>query len=105
MNPVNELCSDAHEYPWDLTDKICQLLCMEQSNGKDWDVSEHHSRDIPSPSSETDVVDNADDGEPFAGFSLIERMQKLKSEYGDDIFHYIRKLHKHFGHCHSTTCT
>ena len=30
-------------------------------------------------------------------------MRKLKSEYGDDIFHYIKKLHKNFGHCSSAT--
>ena len=68
MNPAREMNSDAHTYPELLRDMICQLLSMEQSRGLDWDVSDDHSRDNPSPSSEISAVDNADDGEPFAGF-------------------------------------
>ena len=97
MTETSQLVSNGHEYPHHMMDQICQLLAMEQKNTGDIDDK------IPNAELDILLIDDAEDGEPFAGYSLIERMRKLKSEYGEDVFHYVKKLHKNFGHCSSAT--
>ena len=94
MSEARQLTANGHDYPWYMVDYISQMLAVEQ-NGDSTNTS-MKTLDIV-------LVDDAEDGEPFAGYSLIERMRKLRTEYGADVFHYITKLHKNFGHCSAAT--
>ena len=85
MSDNCQLMANGHDHLWYMMDQICQQ--------KDTDSATMMDK-IPNSQLDMMLVDDAEDGEPFAGYSLMERTRKLKTEYGEDVFHYVKKLHK-----------
>ena len=93
------------QHPPKLAEWIAKVMIMPDCHTNDdlFPVDEHIEERIPeefqSPEFQGDSADiTMDDGEAYVGKGLVERNEALKSEFGDNVFRYVRTLHNGMGH-------
>ena len=111
-------CAALQNFPYKMTEKIARILSASQSElqelvphavkscssststqaevQEDWAAKFERDIDIENC---FEVVDD----ETFVGQTLIEMMNQLKNEVGDNTFRYVQKIHRGFGHPSSET--